>query len=53
MDAVIEGNEVVQMRPSPGTPRRLEFVENFFAGTSIRLTWNTKSKAERRTCPTS
>ena len=32
VDAVVEGNEIVRMKPSRGSPRRLEFVENFFGG---------------------
>jgi hypothetical protein len=51
MDAIIEGNEVVQMQPSPGTPRRLEFVENFFAGTldSSDLEHEIKGRAKNMT----
>lgn len=51
MDAIIEGNEVVQIRPSNGAPRRLEFVENFFAGTldSSDLESEIKGRAKNMT----
>jgi len=51
MDAVMDGNEVVQIRPARGTPRRMAFVEEFFEGSleSLQLQQSIKDRANNMT----
>lgn len=51
LDAIVEGNDVVRMKPSHGTPRRMDFVEEFFGGNleSLDLQQQIKSRAKNMT----
>ena len=51
LDAVVEGNDVVEIEPSRRTPRRLDFVDNFFGGmlTSFDLQQQINTRAKNMT----
>jgi hypothetical protein len=51
LDAYVDGNDVVAMKPASGSPRRMGFIEEFFSGTldSAYLQQEIRSKARNMT----